>query len=153
MKDTEPWRGCRPGFLCSPSVTPANIFKRCQFSVQTGGCSLLFILALSLLKGEGNIQLQNIACFYINQILSAWTKGNGCFSVWLIIRLVASSPLNVGLFGLLKLPQSSTTVQKTNPSFIEVCVKRSAVFCNLSILFIPIRIDKYIHLLYLHEFV
>lgn len=33
--------------------------------------SLFFIFSFNSFEAEGNIQLQNIACFYINQILFA----------------------------------------------------------------------------------
>lgn len=46
-----------------------------------------FYFSFNSFKREGIIQLQNIARFYINQILFASTRRNGCFSVWFILRV------------------------------------------------------------------
>lgn len=78
---------CRPGFLCFLSVT-CKYFQVVAILGAAGWVfiSLFFIFSFNSFGEEGNIQLQNIACFYINQILFAQTRGNGCFSLWFVLR-------------------------------------------------------------------
>lgn len=59
-----------------PLLSVSNIcihFRKVAILGATGWVyiSLFFIFSFNSFEGDGNIQLQNIACFYINQILYA----------------------------------------------------------------------------------
>lgn len=67
---------CPPGFLCFLSVTPAYMLQDVAILGAMGWVFIFFIFiffyfSFNSFEEEGIIQLQNIACFYINQILFA----------------------------------------------------------------------------------